>query len=147
VNEGTGRARLDPESRERFVSLRRDLGVTALGINQMILEPGQRTRIHRHQRQEEVYLVIAGVLTVAIENEQTHLSAGELMRVAPEVRRQLINLGPQRVVLVALGADGEHDGRDGEAFRSWDQQEGESPREVPFPEDLPADECAADRQR
>lgn len=59
------------------------------------------------------------------------------MRVAPEVRRQLVNRGPQRVVLVALGGDGEHTGRDGEAFADWDDARGAAPQEVPLPDDLP----------
>ena len=136
MNDGTGRAQLSPDSEERFVGLRRELGVTAFGINQIVLRPGQRTRVHRHARQEEVYLVIAGELTVAIEGDPVTLTAGELLRVAPAVRRQLSNLGPEPVLVVALGADGEHEGRDAEAFRSWDQAEGESPRDVPFPDDL-----------
>jgi mannose-6-phosphate isomerase-like protein (cupin superfamily) len=139
MNDGTGRAQLDPDSPERFVALRRELGVTTFGINQMVLQPGQRMRIHRHQRQEEVYLVLEGSLTVAIEGDETELGGGELLRVAPGVRRQLTNYGPTRVVLLALGADGEHDGRDAEAFHSWDEQDPSQPRDVPFPDDLPPD--------
>jgi mannose-6-phosphate isomerase-like protein (cupin superfamily) len=134
--QGTSTARLDPESPERFLSLRRPLGVTTFGINQVILEPGQRMRIHRHERQEEVYLVLEGRLTVAVEADETDLGKGELMRVAPQVRRQLINYGPERVLLIALGADGEHQGRDGEAFRSWEEQSGAAPGDVPLPDDL-----------
>lgn len=50
---------------ERFHRLRKPLGVTSFGINQMVLEPGQRMRIHLHEQQEEVYLVLAGRLTIA----------------------------------------------------------------------------------
>jgi mannose-6-phosphate isomerase-like protein (cupin superfamily) len=140
VEPGTARTRLDPDAGERFVPLRRALGVSSFGINQLVLEPGQRGRIHRHARQEEVYLVIEGTLTVMVEAQEATLEAGELMRVAPDVRRQLVNRGPGRVVLVALGADGEHAGRDGEAFVSWDATEGAPPQETPLPEDLPAAE-------
>src|SRR6202012_2620488 len=136
VEDGTTRAALDPDHDERFLSLRRALGVTSFGINQMLLQPGQRMRIHRHRHQEEVYLVLEGVLTVAIDGDETKLTRGELMRVAPEVRRQLINYGPDRVLLIALGGSGEHDGRDAEAFRAWDEQSGQSPRDVPLPDDL-----------
>jgi uncharacterized cupin superfamily protein len=136
VEDGTTRVALDPDHDERFLSLRRALGVTSFGINQMILQPGQRMRIHRHQHQEEVYLVLEGVLTVAIEGDETALARGELMRVAPEVRRQLINYGPGRVLLIALGGSAEHDGRDAEAFRTWDEESGQSPRDVPLPDDL-----------
>lgn len=136
VEEGTSRARLDPETEQRFFSLRRALGVSTFGINQILLQPGQRSRIHRHHRQEEVYLVLEGTLTVAVEGDETELDKGELMRVAPDVRRQLINRGPGRVLLIALGADGEHDGRDGEAFASWEEATGAPPQEVPLPDDL-----------
>ena len=68
------------------------------------------------------------------------MSAGELVRVAPEVRRQLINRGPARLAILALGAAGEHVGRDGTAYLSWDATEGAPPQETPLPEDLPEGE-------
>jgi mannose-6-phosphate isomerase-like protein (cupin superfamily) len=136
VEQGTSTSRIDPDSPEAFFSLRRALGVSTFGINQILLRPGQRLRIHRHHRQEEVYLVLDGTLTVAVEGEETDLVKGELMRVAPGVRRQLINRGPGSVLLIALGADGEHEGRDGEAFTAWEETTGAPPQEVPLPDDL-----------
>jgi mannose-6-phosphate isomerase-like protein (cupin superfamily) len=143
MEQGTSRAKLDPGTPDRFVPLRRQLGVTTFGINQMVLQPGQRMRIHRHARQEEVYLVLEGRLAVSIEGDETVLEAGELMRVAPDVRRQLVNRGPARVVLIALGGGQEHNGRDAEAFTAWEQETGASPQEVPMPDDLSADELQA----
>ena len=138
MQTGTSRARLDPDSEDRFLSLRRALGVTSFGMNQLVLEPRQRGRIHRHRRQEEVYLVLEGTLTLVVEGEEQALERGELARVGPEVRRQLVNRGPERLVLLALGGDGEHTGRDGEAFTDWDQAQGAPPQDVPLPDDLPA---------
>jgi hypothetical protein len=43
-------------------------------------------------------------------------------------------------VLIALGGDGEHRGRDGEAFTSWDATTGALPQEIPLPADLDPDE-------
>jgi len=137
MEHGTSRARLDPDSEEQFLTLRRQLGVSSFGCNQIVLRPKQRMRIHRHQRQEEVYLVLEGRLSLLVEGEETQLEQGELIRVAPELRRQLVNRGPGRLVLLALGGEGEHRGRDGEAFASWEQQQGVSPQELPPPEDLP----------
>jgi mannose-6-phosphate isomerase-like protein (cupin superfamily) len=140
MQKGTSRSRLDPAPGERFVGLRRQLGVTSFGINQIALEPGQRGRIHRHRRQEEVYLVLEGRLTLMIEGEETELGEGELIRVAPPLRRQIVNRGPERLVLIALGGHGDHNGRDGEAFASWQDQIGVPPQELPLPTDLdPAD--------
>jgi uncharacterized cupin superfamily protein len=138
VQEGTTRARLDHDNGERFVPLRRQLGVSTFGINQLVLQPGERGRIHRHRRQEEVYLVLEGELTLLVEGEEDTLSQSELVRVAPELRRQLVNRGPGRLVLLALGADGEHHGRDGEAFASWEEERGVAPQELPLPPDLPS---------
>ena len=133
METGVGRARLDGDSGDHFLSLRRALGVSSFGISQMTLKPGQRGRIHRHDRQEEVYLVISGELTVSIEDAEETLAPGELMRVAPEVRRQLINRSGETAIVVALGGDGEHQSRDAEAFNDWSESEGAPPQEVPLP--------------
>jgi uncharacterized cupin superfamily protein len=137
MQQGVTRARLDFDSSERFLPLRRQLGVTAFGLNQLVLQPGQRGRIHRHTAQEEVYLVLGGTLTLLIEDDEQTLGRGELVRVAPAVRRQLVNRGPDRLVLLALGGAGEHVGRDGEAFAAWEDEHGMPPQQLPLPDDLP----------
>ncbi|MHB8492335.1 MAG: cupin domain-containing protein [Solirubrobacteraceae bacterium] len=136
MESGTAKARLEPESRERFGTLRRTLGVSTFGINQIVLQPGQRGRIHRHERQEEVYVVLEGTLCLLIDGAGQELTAGELIRVAPPLRRQLVNRGPGRLVLLALGGEGEHHGHDGEAFAGWEADSGGSPQEIPAPADL-----------
>lgn len=136
METGTSFAHLERDSDERFVALRRTLGVSTFGLNQLTLAPGQRGRIHRHAHQEEVYLVISGRLTLSIESEEHQLNAGDMARVAPQVRRQLVNLGPDRCVVVALGGAQPHEGRDGTAFTSWDEREGRPPQEIPIPADL-----------
>jgi mannose-6-phosphate isomerase-like protein (cupin superfamily) len=138
MDEGIARTRLNPDVGERFLPLRRELGVTSFGLNQIVLEPRQRGRIHRHAHQEEVYLVLEGTLSILIEGEEETLERGELMRVAPEVRRQLVNRGPERLVLVAFGGAKEHEGRDGEAWTEWDSPTSGPPQETPLPDDLPA---------
>ncbi len=140
MQDGTTRARLDPDTDDRFLPLRRRLEITSFGLNQIVLQPGQRGRIHRHRGQEEVYLVLEGRLTLAIEGEETELEQGDLIRVAPRLRRQLVNRGPGRLVLIALGGAGEHEGRDGEAFASWEDDVPLSPQELPLPPDLSAEE-------
>ena len=134
---GVSFAALDPDHEERFLPLRRLLGVTSFGLNQILLRPGQRGRIHRHTAQEEVYLVLSGTLTLGVEGEERELGQGELARVGPDVRRQISNRGGEDVLLLALGGHGEHVGRDGEAFTSWEEEHGAAPQEVPLPEDLP----------
>ena len=136
METGVSFAALDPDHEERFLPLRRMLGVTSFGLNQIVLRPGQRGRIHRHANQEEVYLVLAGTLTLGLEGEERELGQGELARVAPGVRRQISNRSSEDVLLLALGGHGEHVGRDGEAFTGWEQESGAPPQEVPLPDDL-----------
>jgi uncharacterized cupin superfamily protein len=50
------RTRIDLGAEERFISLRRALGVGSFGLNQLTLQPGQRGRIHRHREQDEIPL-------------------------------------------------------------------------------------------
>jgi uncharacterized cupin superfamily protein len=136
METGVSYSKLDPDTDERFLSLRRELGITTFGINQILLRPGQRGRIHRHLHQEEVYLVLAGTLTLGVEGEERALTQGEIVRVAPQVRRQLLNRGDEDCLLLALGGATEHVGRDGEAFESWDAETGAPPQQVPLPSDL-----------
>lgn len=138
LKSGVSFTRLEPDTSERFVGLRRALGVTTFGLNQMVLQPGQQGRIHRHERQEEVFLVLEGTLTLAIESEEHQLGPGELVRVAPDLRRRLLNRGAHRCVVIAMGGATPHEGRDGVAYESWDSTDGRPPQEIPLPDDLPA---------
>jgi quercetin dioxygenase-like cupin family protein len=140
MEEGVSTTKLDFDSGERFQLLRRELGVSSFGMNLMVFQPGGRSRIHRHERQEEVYLVLEGTLTLSVEGDERELGEGELARVAPDVRRQLVNRRRERLAVLALGGDGQHEGRDGVAYTSWEDTEGASPRDVPFPPDLPESE-------
>lgn len=133
----TAQIELDADDRA-FQKLRHELGIESFGFNVLSLGPGQRNRIHRHLRQEEVYVVLEGELTLLVEGDPVVLGRYEAVRIEPSVRRQLTNPGPEPVVLLALGAYGEHEGRDGRAWTSWEEQgEGRSPQEVPLPDDLP----------
>jgi uncharacterized cupin superfamily protein len=140
MEEGVSYERLDLDGDDRMQTLRRDLGVSAFGLNLLRLRPGQRSRIHRHERQEEVYLVLEGVLTLSVEGRERDLGRGELARVGPDVRRQLVNRANALCAVLAIGGAAEHASRDGVAYTSWEATEGRSPQETPFPDDLPAAE-------
>jgi uncharacterized cupin superfamily protein len=140
MEPGVGYAFLDLTTRERVVRLGHELGVTSFGVNLRLLRPGQRGRIHRHRRQEEVYLVLEGELTLVIDGEERPvLRQGEAVRVSPELRRQLVNRGREDCAVLAIGASGEHEGGDGLAYESWDEpaEAGRPPQQVPLPADLP----------
>src|SRR5919197_629006 len=108
METGVAYARIDTEGEDRVQRLRQELGVSTFGMNLIRLAPGQRGRIHRHLHQEEVYLVLEGTLTLFVEGEPRELARGELARVAPGVRRQLVNRHPEPMLLFALGGANEH---------------------------------------
>ena len=84
--------------------------------------------------------MLDGTLTLLIEDEPRELRRGDLARVAPDVRRQLVNRHPEMLLLIAAGSANEHQGRDGRAYWSWDEEgEGNSPADVPFPENVRVD--------
>ena len=136
MEPGVSFAKLDFEAGERFLHLRKTLGVSTFGFNQLLLEPGQGSRIHRHERQEEVYVVLEGTLTLEYDGERHELRRGDVARVAPDVRRRLSNRGSERVALLAFGGAEPHAGRDGVAYLAWDDEQGRSPADVPMPDDL-----------
>ena len=136
MQPGTSFTKLDLEAGERFVRLRQQLGIESFGLNLLLLEPGQGSRIHRHERQEEAYVVLEGELTLLVEGEEHALARGDAARVAPEVRRQLVNRGDGRLALLAIGGAQPHEGRDGMAYLSWDDDEAKSPADVPLPDGL-----------
>jgi uncharacterized cupin superfamily protein len=136
VEPGVSFTKLDFAAGERFVRLRNTLGVDSFGLNLLLLEPGQGSRIHRHERQEEVYVVLEGTLTLEYDGERHELGQGDVARVAPDVKRQLSNRTDQRLALLAVGGATPHVGRDGMAYLAWDDDEAKQPADVPLPENL-----------
>jgi mannose-6-phosphate isomerase-like protein (cupin superfamily) len=138
METGVAFATIDPDGEDRFQRLRQELGVSTFGLNLLRFRPGARGRIHRHIHQEEVYLVLEGTLMLVVEGESRELRRGDLARVAPDVRRQLVNRHPEPLLLLAAGGAKEHEGRDGRAYEAWDETgEGRPPQEVPLPGDVP----------
>jgi uncharacterized cupin superfamily protein len=135
IERDLGFATLDRTSSEWFVPLRKTLGLESFGINLLVIQPGKRGRVHLHERQEEVYVVLEGELTVQLEAEAYRLGPDDVMRVGPAVRRQLLNAGEEPAVVLAFGGSGTHESRDALAWTTWDEEgPGRSPREVPLPE-------------
>jgi mannose-6-phosphate isomerase-like protein (cupin superfamily) len=103
MEDGTARARLQDDAENRFIRLRAELGVTSFGLNQIVLRPGQRGRIHRHRDQEEVYLVVRGSATVVFEDERAELREWDAVRIPANVARSF-RAGPDGAEVLAFGA-------------------------------------------
>lgn len=96
--------------------VRRELGVTAFGINAIVLPPGYSTGVHYHDQQEETYFVHQGTVEFRFGDGLRHLvRAGGIARVDAATHRGMRNAGESdAIVLVAGGKDG-YVGRDGQA--------------------------------
>jgi mannose-6-phosphate isomerase-like protein (cupin superfamily) len=98
-----------------FRKVRRELGVTAFGVNVIVLPPGYETGRHFHEEQEELYFVHRGRVAVEFGDGSTHeLGPGGLARVDPATVRKLRNLsGSDDAVYLVAGGKGGYVGRDG----------------------------------
>lgn len=92
-----------PGGAVRFV--RRRLGATAFGINQLELGPGAAGLEHDEagSGQEEVYVVLRGGGVLRVGGEEVELRPGRYVRVGPGVVRQPV-AGPEGLAWVAIGA-------------------------------------------
>lgn len=100
-----------------FRKIRHAVGVTAFGINALVLPSGVQTGVHYHDEQEETYFVHQGEVEIAFGDGSVHrLGPGGVVRVDAHIHRSLKNVGEgDAVVVVAGGKDG-YVGRDGHAI-------------------------------
>ena len=97
-----------------FRKVRRELGVTAFGVNAIEIPPGYETGRHYHEEQEELYFVHTGTIEMEFGEGTVHrLGPGGLARVDAQTVRKIRNVGEGNALyLVAGGKDG-YVGRDG----------------------------------
>jgi len=108
-----------------FRKIRRELGVTAFGINAIVLPPGYATGVHFHDEQEETYFVHDGEVEFRFGDGSTHLArAGGVLRVDAGTHRGMRNVGQNDAVVVVAGGKDGYVGRDGQAV-------GDNPRGGP----------------
>src|ERR671935_842521 len=97
-----------------FRKIRPALGVTAFGINAIVLPPGIETGRHFHDRQEEVYFVHAGRVEMEFgDGARQVLGPGSLARVDASTVRMVRNVGDVDAVYVVVGGADGYVGRDG----------------------------------
>jgi quercetin dioxygenase-like cupin family protein len=99
-----------------FRKVRRELGVTAFGINAIVLPAGYSSGEHYHEQQEETYFVHQGRVEFRFGDGTSHvLEAGGIARVDPAVHRGMRNVGDSDAVVVVAGGKDGYVGRDGQA--------------------------------
>jgi mannose-6-phosphate isomerase-like protein (cupin superfamily) len=97
-----------------FRSVRRPLGITAFGVNAIVMPPGFDGFLHYHDTQDELYLVHRGRARVEVGGEVRELGPGGLVHVESTTPRRVSNASDEEdlVLLVVGGKDGyvERDG-------------------------------------
>jgi mannose-6-phosphate isomerase-like protein (cupin superfamily) len=97
-----------------FRKIRTELGVTAFGINAVVIPPNYASPKHAHERQEETYFVHEGTLEFEFGDGTKHrLGPGGLVRVDAATVRRVRNVGEGDAIYVCAGGEGGYVGRDG----------------------------------
>jgi mannose-6-phosphate isomerase-like protein (cupin superfamily) len=98
-----------------FRKVRKELTVTAFGVNAVVMPPGYASGRHLHERQEELYFVHRGTIEFAFGDGATQvLGPGGFARVDPATVRSFRNVSDtEDAVYVCVGGAGGYVGRDG----------------------------------
>jgi len=97
-----------------FRKVRKGLGVTAFGVNAIILPPGIETGFHFHDVQEELYFVHRGTIEMEFgDGSVERLGEGGMARVDAETVRKIRNTGDVEAVYLCAGGKDGYIGRDG----------------------------------
>lgn len=97
-----------------FRKIRRELGVTAFGMNAIAMPAGYETGRHYHDEQEETYFVHRGTIEMEFGDGSRHvLSPGGLARVDASTVRKIKNVGDTDALFVIVGGKDGYVGRDG----------------------------------
>ena len=97
-----------------FRKIRQGLGITAFGANALVLAPGVEARPHFHDEQDELYFVHRGRARFRLPGETRELGPGGMAHIEAKTPRQVVSVGDEDLVLIAVGAKDGYVGRDGQ---------------------------------
>ena len=96
-----------------FRKVRAPLGITAFGVNAVVMPPGFDGFMHYHERQDELYIVHSGTARFEVDGEVRELGPGGLCHVEAATPRKVSNPGADDLVLVIVGGQDGYVERDG----------------------------------
>jgi uncharacterized cupin superfamily protein len=103
-----------------FRKIRAALGVTAFGINAIVMAPGHDGFLHWHDTQDELYFVHRGRVEVEVDGETRILGEGGLFHVESTTPRKVSNPFDEDAVLLAVGGKDGYVERDGHMVNEAD---------------------------
>ena len=96
-----------------FRKVRGALGVTAFGVNALVMPPGFEGFLHYHDTQDELYFVHSGTALFEVEGEARELGPGSLVHVESTTPRKFSNAGDDDLVVLVVGGKDGYVERDG----------------------------------
>lgn len=96
-----------------FRKVRQALGVTAFGVNAIVMPPGLDGFDHYHDTQDELYFVHSGTARFVVDGEERLVGPGGLVHVSSTTHRKFSNAGEGELVVLVVGAHDGYVGRDG----------------------------------
>jgi mannose-6-phosphate isomerase-like protein (cupin superfamily) len=96
-----------------FRKVREPLGVTAFGVNALVMPPGFEGFLHYHDEQDELYFVHSGEARIEVDGEVRDLGPGGLFHAESATPRKISNPGDEDLVFLVVGAKDGYVGRDG----------------------------------
>jgi len=97
-----------------FRKVRKGLGVTAFGINAIVMPHGYESGRHYHDVQEELYFVHRGAIEMEFGDGSVHrLDEGAFACVDAATVRKVRNVGDGEAVYLCAGGKDGYVGRDG----------------------------------
>jgi mannose-6-phosphate isomerase-like protein (cupin superfamily) len=103
-----------------FRKIRAALGVSAFGINGIVMPPGHDGFLHFHDTQDELYFVHWGRVEVEVEGETRVVGQGGLFHVQATTPRKVSNPFDEDAVLLAIGGKDGYVERDGHMVDATD---------------------------
>jgi mannose-6-phosphate isomerase-like protein (cupin superfamily) len=103
-----------------FRKVRQALGVTAFGVNVLVMPPGFEGFLHYHDQQDELYFVHRGTARMEVGDEIRELGPGGLCHVESTTPRRVSNAGDEDLVLLVAGGKDGYVGRDGQLVNPED---------------------------
>ncbi|HEX3910936.1 MAG TPA: cupin domain-containing protein [Solirubrobacteraceae bacterium] len=95
---------------------REELNAKRTGFSYQVLKPGKRQLFgHRHEKAEEIYVVLSGSGRMRLDDEIIEISELDAIRVEPRVTRAF-EAGDDGLAVLAFGA---HHDKDGEVDREF----------------------------
>jgi mannose-6-phosphate isomerase-like protein (cupin superfamily) len=105
-----------------FRKVRQALGVTAFGVNAMVLPAQTGWFEHFHDEQDELYFVHSGLAGFEVDGERFELGPGGACHVESTSPRRVWNAGDETLVLLVVGGKAGYIGRDAHMVDPEDEE-------------------------